>query len=91
MQLQDVFNKLTLEKQALACSFPDKKAYDSLRVSLIRKYTAFAEQCSMAGIDTYEDLFISAVWDDKEFVATFELKKKEESKRVRKDYLIKVL
>ncbi len=91
MQLQDVFNKLTLDKQALACSFPDKKAYDSLRVSLIRKYTAFTEQCSMAGIDTYEDLFISATWDDKECVATFELKKKEESKRVKKDYLIKVL
>lgn len=91
MNLQDVFNKLTLDKEALACQFPDKRAYDSLRVSLIRKYTLFVEQCNMAGLDTYEDLYISATWDDKECVATFELKKKDESKRVRKDYLIKVL
>lgn len=91
MHLQDIFNKLTLDRQALACVFPDKKAYDSLRVSLIRKYTQFAEQCSMAGLEEYENMYISAVWDDKEFVATFELKNKEESKRVKKSYLIKLL
>ena len=27
MHLQDIFNKLTLDRQALACAFPDKKAY----------------------------------------------------------------
>lgn len=91
MNLQDIFNKLTLEKQALACSFPDKRAYDSLRVSLVRKFGAFAEQCSMAGLDTYENQYLSAVWDDAACVATFELKPKEESKRVKKDYLVKVL
>lgn len=91
MHLQDIFNQLTLERQALACNFPDKKAYDSLRVSLVRKFGQFAEQCSLAGLDTYDDLYIAAVWDEANCVATFELKAKTESKRVRKDYLIKVL
>lgn len=91
MHLQDIFNKLTLERQALACSFPDKKAYESLRVSLVRKYSQFAEQCSMAGLDTYEGQYVAAVWDEAEKTATFELKPKEESKRVKKDYLVKVL
>ena len=91
MYLQSIFNKLTLEKQALACSFPDKRAYESLRVSLVRKYSQFADQCSVAGLDEYSDQYISASWDETSCVATFELKPKEESKRVRKTYLVKVL
>ena len=91
MHLQAVFNKLTLEKQALACSFPDKRSYESLRVSLVRKYSQFAEQCSMAGMAEYDDRYIAATWDDATCVATFELKNKEDSKRVPKSYLVKVL
>lgn len=91
MHLQQIFNKLTMDGQALACSFDDKRAYDSLRVSLIRKYTAFADQCKQAGIESYDDKYIAAEWSEAEKTGIFELKDKAESKRVKKTYLVKAL
>ena len=91
MHLQAIFNKLTMDGQALACAFDDKKAYESLRVSLVRKYGSFVEQCQLAGIESYDDKYIAAEWDANTNTAIFELKDKAESKRVKKSYLVKVL
>jgi hypothetical protein len=91
VNLQQVFNILTLQQQSIAVSFPDKKAYESLRVSLVRKFSGFSEVCSTAGLETYEDQYLQAEWNDADKVGTFALKPKSESKRVKKDYLVKTL
>lgn len=91
MNLQQIFNILTLSNEAVAISLPDKAAYNSLRVSLVRKFSGFSSLCSTAGLETYEDQYLQATWDDAAKTATFTLKPKAEAKRVKKEYVIKTL
>lgn len=84
MTLQEIFNTVVMNDEQLTITFPDKRAYDNLRVALVRKFTGYRKQCQAVGIPSYDDRFVSCSFDGN--AGTFQLKWLEDSKRVRKQY-----
>ncbi len=84
--LQDVFNAVIADQQV--CIEVNKKSYESLRVSLLRKYKAYVDQCQSVGLPAYDDKYLSCQFDGANGMATFQLRWREESKRVRGSYRI---
>lgn len=89
MNLQQLFNKIVLESDAVIMPFADRKDYESLRVMLVRKYQGFAEQCSAVGMTQYDEKFIECTWDKDVCEGTFVFKDKADAKRKRRQYVLK--
>jgi hypothetical protein len=86
--LQDIFNSVVLELETVAIPFDSKKDYENMRVSLLRKFRIYKQQCSDVGISSYDDRYLSASFDSVNGMGVFQLKDQAESGRVRKQYLI---
>lgn len=91
MDLQTIFNTLVGGKKTLTLAFNSRKEYDSLRVSLVRKFSAYVALCRDAGIETYDDLYLRAQWDGASKEGTFNLQSKAEAKRLKKEYVVKII
>jgi hypothetical protein len=80
--VQSIFNHV-LEGQGQKVLFADKKEYDSLRVTLVRKYTNYTALLeSLGGPNYLENKFFRAAWNGKEVSGTFTLEEKEERKNL---------
>jgi hypothetical protein len=93
MNLQQLFDEVVMSGETVSLELPSRQAYESLRVALVRKYTRYRALCQEAGIESYDERFIAcALRADQEkteqFVATFRLAWKEESKRTPRDYQV---
>lgn len=93
MNLQAIFESVVMMDETVTLAFPDRKSYESLRVALVRKYTKYRALCGEAGIESYDDRFVSCSLRadqqaEEHFVGTFRLAWKEESKRVPRDYQV---
>lgn len=90
MTLQEIFNTVVMNDEQVTITFPDKRAYDNLRVALVRKFTGYRKQCQAVGIPSYDDRFVSCSFSVEAssgtLRASFQLKWLEDSKRVRKQY-----
>ena len=79
-----------MNDEQLTISLPDRRAYDNLRVALVRKYAGYKRQCQDVGIPSYDDKFLSCSFATSSNTGTptgtFQLKWLEDSKRVRKQY-----
>lgn len=90
MTLQEIFNTVVMNDEQLTLQLADKRAYENLRVALVRKYTGYKKQCQDVGIPSYDDKFLSCNFASDPgtgtSTGTFQLKWLEDSKRVRKQY-----
>ena len=90
MTLQEIFNTVVMNDEQLIIPFQDRRSYDSLRVALVRKFSTYRKQGQSVGITSYDDRFISCTFacnvETATATGTFELKWREDSKRVRKEY-----
>jgi hypothetical protein len=90
MTLQEIFNTVVMNDEQLTLTLADRRAYDNLRVALVRKYTGYKRQCQDVGIPSYDDKYLSCSFatsgDTGASTGTFQLKWLEDSKRVRKQY-----
>lgn len=91
MDLQSIFNTIVGARKTVTLTVADRKEYDSLRVSLLRKYAGYAKLCADAGIDRYDSLYLKARWHKETSEATFSLIEKAEAARLRKDYVVKLI
>lgn len=88
MSLQTLFNEVVLNEHAIQTQVPTRQAYDSLRVSLIRKFAAYKKQCQSIGIPSYDYKYVSASFDSVTGTAQFVLRWKDESSRCPRELLI---
>lgn len=72
MDIQSVFTAIVVDKQTLTGVLP-KNVYNSRRVSLIRKFSAYREQLQSIGVDSLDGAYIKATWDADTGEATFSL------------------
>lgn len=86
--LQDIFNMVVMNDEAVAIPLESKRAYENLRVALVRKFSRYRQQCQNIGLASYDDKFVSATYDPTQGLASFSLKWKEDGKRVPKEYSI---
>jgi hypothetical protein len=92
MTLQEIFNTVVMDDEQLTINLPDKRAYDNLRVALVRKFSGYRQQCQAVGIPSYDDKYLSCSFaatgepGTGTSTGTFQLKWREDSKRVRKEY-----
>ena len=88
MTLQTIFNGVVLEDTTVEVVVESERAYENLRTSLVRKFSRYRATCQQAGIESYDERFISSTHNSETGVASFRLAWLEESKRLRKQYVI---
>lgn len=91
MNLQHIFNRIVGDGESLAIELPDRKAFDSLRVMLVRKFSSYVELCSGVGMEEYNDKYMACAWDNATRTATFKMADKSEATRKKKEYVVKSL
>lgn len=89
--LQDIFNTVIINDESVAVPGLTRKQYESLRVSLLRKFAAYRKQCQAVGILSYDDRYVSFSFDVSTSTAAVQMRWKDESKRVPKDYKVLTL
>lgn len=88
MTLQRIFNRIVAEKGTAHVTFDSRRDYDSVRVSLLRKFRDSLALFYAAGIDGYSDSFVSCSYDSATGLGTFVVKSKAQAQRVKRTYLI---
>lgn len=92
MNLQSIFESVVMADETVVIEFIDRKEYESLRVALVRKFTKYRALCSEAGIESYDEKYLSCLVTSNTqapgLVGTFRLAWKEESKRAPRDYQV---
>jgi hypothetical protein len=78
--LQSIFNAIVMDEQKLTVTCDDRKAYDSLRVMLVRKFNAYKAQCSSIGMETYDDKYMYTRYVPADKTAIFMLQSTDEHK-----------
>lgn len=68
-----IFKKLIL-REAVVLAIDTRKEFDTLRVSLLRRYRKYAELAEYIGApDPFEDEFLKCEWDKKTKFAKFKI------------------
>lgn len=88
MTLQEIFNTVVMNDEPLAVPCASKRAYESLRVALLRKFSRHRIACQRIGITSYDDKFVSTSYSESKATAYFAMLWKEESKRVKPAYAV---
>lgn len=86
MTLQDIFNSVVMNDEPMAVPCASRRAYESLRVALLRKFATHRAKSQRLGIASYDDKFICASYNEQKASASFVMLWKEESKRVKPAY-----
>lgn len=89
MNLQSLFNAVVLEGETVQISGLSPSEYNSVRVALIRKFSAYRSQCMALGIPGYDNKYMRCSHADG--VSEFRLDDKTNSPRRPKEYLAKVV
>lgn len=87
MTLQQIFNRIVAEKGIASVAFNSRAEYDSVRVSLLRKFRDSLALFYAAGIDGYSDTYVSCSYDSATGLGTFMVKSKAQAQRVKRTYL----
>lgn len=73
MILQEIFNAIVMDRETISVPDIDATGYQSLRVSLLRKFKTYKAQCQQFDIEGYEDLYLRCSYDAAAAIATFKL------------------
>jgi hypothetical protein len=90
MNLQSLFNTVVLEGETVEILDMSTAEYNSLRVALVRKFSAYRSQCMSLGIPGYDDKYLRCNFVNGKD-AVFKLDDKTNSPRRPKEYLAKVI